>query len=347
MPVIPGSLSFGIYDEADSDEALQLEARSPQGRAFRLRFDRSHFHRRAENFDCWRLVTARRSGELVGIAAGALKPAMLEGRPTTAAYAFDVRVAPEERRGRIAQRLIQELAIWAKPKAEFSYGYIAGDNDPSARLAGQIFGTASAPACHYLVYPVYRRSNADPRVQAIPAEDAHRVFVDHHGPFDFYCDPRAAFTASGYIGSWALTGETSASCSAWSNEGIMAEVVERVPVALAAAGSLLRRWPLSRLPMPRLPRRGETVRSWYLFDFHASDGAAARALMKTVAVAARARGIDYCYIIHRGGEPWVAELRRQVPRLFAPIVPYSIVAQMLDDGAPISFQAPYIDIRDV
>ena len=348
MSVTSGSLRIGVYDPADSDEALNLEARSPQGRAFRLRFERSYFHRRAENFDPWRMVTARREGELVGIAGGALKPALRDGRPTTAAYVFDVRVAPEERRGRIAQRLIQELALWARQTAEFSYGYLAGDNVASSRLATEIFGTGTAPACRYLVYPILRSRSAGGEAEEAPPRDVHQRFVDRRGPFDLYCDPQPAFSAEGYVGSWSASkgGET-ASCSAWSNETTMAEVVERVPPSLAAAGALLRHWPFKLLPLPPIPRPGDRVRSWYLFDFDASDGAAATTLMKTVGLAARSRGIDYCYIIHRGEEPWIADLRRRVPRLFAPIVPYSIISQMLDDGSPIFFKSPYIDIRDV
>jgi GNAT superfamily N-acetyltransferase len=348
MSVTSGSLRIGIYEPADSDEALDLEARSPQGRAFRLRFERAYFHRRAENFDTWRMVTARREGELVGIAGGALKPALRDGRSTTAAYVFDVRVAPEERRGRIAQRLIQELALWARQTAEFSYGFLAGDNVASSRLATEIFGTGTAPACRYLVYPILRGTRAAGEAKEAPAPDIHQRFLNNRGPFDLYCDPHLAFAAEGYVGSWIASQDGgTASCSAWSNEKTMAEIVDRVPPSLTAAGTLLRHWPLKLLPLPPIPQPGDRVRSWYLFDFDASDGASAARLMKSVAVAARSRGIDYCYIIHRGDEPWIEDLRRRVPRLFAPIVPYSIISQMLDDGSPIFFKSPYIDIRDV
>lgn len=348
MPGLETGTRIDLYQASDSDEAMQLEARSPQGKAFRLRFDRSYFHRRAENFDCWRLVTARSAGALVGIAGAALKAATFEGRQTTAVYLFDARVAPEVRRSRVAQQLLQELIDWARGKAEIGYGYIAGDNEAAARLAQQWIGAAAAPACRYLVYPVYKAGDSDCDVRAASAESVHQAFVDQGGPFGLYCPPHQAFSVDAYVGSWRYArGTSSAACSAWSNEKIMAEVVEGVPLSLAAAGAVLRSWPINRLRMPHLPKRGERVRSWYLFDFHASDGHSAAALINGVAAEAKRRGIDYCYIIHRGGEAWVDAVRRQVPRLFAPVIPYSIMARMIDDGTPIRVHAPYIDIRDV
>lgn len=348
MSLIGAKLQIGLYDPSESEEAMRLEARSPQGKAFRLRFHRSYFHRRAENFDWWKLVTARSAGALIGIGAGALKPAYFEGRETIALYLFDVRVAPEYRRAGIAQRLLQELILWAGGAAEIAYAHVAGDNDAASRLAREWIGADAAPACRYLVYPVYRAGRGSPDIAPVPAEAVHRQYLEREGPFGLYCPPSDAFASEAYIGSWAFeSGASAAACSAWSNEEIMGEVVERIPWPLGLAGALSRTWPASLIPAPRLPRRGERVRSWYLFDFHAADDSSALALMSGVAAEARRRGVDYCYIIHRGSEAWIEALRRQVPRLFAPIIPYSLLARRLTNHAPLQVHAPYIDIRDV
>lgn len=347
MPGNRAGLRIDLYDPNDSEEAMRLEARSAQGKAFRLRFDRPYFHRRSENYDRWRLVTARSADELVAIAGGALKAVSLEGRETQALYLFDARVAPEFRRAGIAHQLLQDLLGWSRGMAEIAYGYIASDNEAALRLAEQAMGAAAAPACKYLVYPAYKAASGDVAVQPSSAGAVHQSYVEREGPFGFYCRPEAVFSADAHVGSWTYArGTSSAACSGWSNEQILAEVVERVPVPLAMAGALLRTWPISRLETPNLPRRGERVRSWYLFDFHATEDSAAVSLISGVAAEAKVRGIDFCYIIHRGDEPWVGAVRKRVPLLFAPLIPYSILARTIA-GTPLRIPAPYVDIRDV
>lgn len=247
-------LLIDLYRPSDSDEAMRLEARSAQGKAFRLRFDRPYFHRRAENYERWRLLTARIAGELVAIAGGALKPAIHDGRETTALYLFDARVVPEFRRSGIAQRLLHELIDWSRGAAEIAYGYIAGDNEAALRLAQEWIGGGAAAACNFLVYPIYKSDIRQTDVKAVSCETAHAAFIERAGPFGFYCRPEKICSADAHMGSWAYArGGASAACSAWSNEHILAEIVERLPRPLSVAGALSRTWPISRLPMPRVP----------------------------------------------------------------------------------------------
>lgn len=344
---LPTNLQIGWYHPRDNAEALALEVRCAQGTKYRLRFDRPYFHRRAENFDEWRIVTARAGGMLVGICAGAIKPVQFEGQLTSALFLFDARVDPTVRRSGVAREVVAALIDWAASHAEIGYAYSVGDNEAVAQLGRRWIGAAAAPSYAYLVYPVYKTGARDPNVEPASAETVHQLFLAREGPFGIYCRPDGAFSAKAHVGSWiCASGASSAACSTWSNEEIIAEVVERVPRSLALAGALFRTWPINHFDVPHLPRRDEQVRSWYLYDFHATDGNSAAALMTGVAAEARQRGIDYCYIIHRGNEDWVGTLRRQVPRLFAPVIPYSILARTLS-GVPLHVHAPYIDIRDV
>jgi GNAT superfamily N-acetyltransferase len=340
-------VSYRPYRPEDSGAALELERRSAQGESFRLRFDRPWFHRRAENFDRWRLVTAWVSDRLVGIAGGALKSATWRGEPTQAIYIFDIRVAPEARRGKIGQRLIGELANWAAPEASFGYGYAVADNAASLAMTREWIGAEIGPACSFLVYPTYKAAlPTKPAEEADPAM-VHKAHLAAEGPFDLYSDPTPAFASPAFVGSWRWSADKSeAGCSAWSNAEIFAEVVERLPGGLALAGALLRCWPLSALALPRIPAPGETINSWYLFDFHASDDASAIALVETVATEARRQGIDFCYIVHRTGNPLAEALRRPFPKLVAPVIPYMIIGNDGQAGGQLVHR-PYIDIRDV
>jgi hypothetical protein len=331
-----------------SAAALDLERRSPQGRAIRLRFDRRYFHRRAENFQDWKLLSAWRGETLVGIAGAALKAATYEEREVLAAYFFDIRVAREERRARLAKQLIGAFGDYVVGKVDLTYGYTAGDNEAAQKLAERVFGNVVGPAFRCLVYPV------SPRVQRpdgfVEADGlvVHARYVAAAGPFGLYCDPTSIFGTDPHVGSWLFSdGTGGAGASAWSNEGIMAEVIDRVPVPLSIVGAALRLPLLRHLQVPTVPRRGEAVRSWYVFDLHAEGVAAARALIAGISAEARARGIDYLYLLHHGDEPWIGAVRADVPRLFSPVVPYHIVGGAGDKTTPVPISRPYIDVRDV
>jgi hypothetical protein len=150
------------------------------------------------------------------------------------------------------------------------------------------------------------------------------------------------------VGSWLFDGKNGrAGASAWSNKDIMAEVVDRLPLTLSAAGAVLRLPIVRRLPLPQVPRRGEAIRSWYVFDLHANGAAAARELIAGVSSDARAHGIEYLYLIHHGGEAWIEALRADVPKLFSPLVRYCVVGGAGDKATALPIRRPYVDVRDV
>jgi hypothetical protein len=96
-----------------------------------------------------------------------------------------------------------------------------------------------------------------------------------------------------------------------------------------------------------VPRRGEAIRSWYIFDLYADGAAGARKLIAGISSEARAHGIEYLYLIHHGGESWIEALRADVPKLFSPLVPYSVVGGAGDKTTPLPIARPYVDVRDV
>jgi hypothetical protein len=227
------------------------------------------------------------------------------------------------------------------------YGYAVADNEASLAMCRQWIGAHIGPACAFLVYPTYKAKRPKKPAEGADPKKVHAAYLAAEGPFDLYCDPSAAFASPAFIGSWRSSSPASnAGCSAWSNAEIFAEVVERLPIGPSLAGAFLRRWPLRSLPLPKVPAIGETIRSWYLFDFFASDDTAALGLIETVAAEARARGIDYCYIIHRGGGGVIDALRKPFPRFVAPLISYVIIGNDLHAGGQL-IRSPYIDIRDV
>jgi GNAT superfamily N-acetyltransferase len=335
------------YGPGDNQEALALERICLQGRAFRLSFRRSHFHRRAENFADHRIITARLGGRLVGIAAMAFKDVILGGRSLRAVFLFDLRVHPSYRNRGIARRLGREIELYSSPRSDLGYAYTVADNR-AARGMCALFGAQDVGGYAYLVYPAFRALPAASRAGAATLEEVHREMLRVAGPFDFYADPLPEGRMQGHVASWLVRRRGQiAGCSAWNNREILSEVVERLPLRLRAASGLLDRWPFALPARPRLPRPGEELRSWYLFDMFASDPLLARDLMRQVSAAARERGIDYCYLPHLPGDGWVRAVRADIPRFFASTVPYRLQAFDWPRNPVPRVERIYLDVRDL
>jgi GNAT superfamily N-acetyltransferase len=331
------------YTPELSEACLALERACPQGEAFRLSFRRRAFHLRAQNFREWGIFVAREGDRVLGTAAVAFKTVFFRGERRPSAFFFDLRVHPEARRRGVAQRLTRKVLDWADARgAALHYLYCVDDNRAMRNLAS-LFGGGVAGGYRYLVWPAYRNLPVERPPREVTAAQVHEAYVAASGPFDFYCNPLEGGDLQGHVLS--LLGEA-AGCSLWSNAGLLEEVVEATPWVYGALRRLLRTWPLRTRAWPHLPQSGEALRSWYVYDFFAARPAAGRQLMRQVNNLALARGIDFCYVICTSASAWLSALQEEVPRLFAPLLPYCLLVGPTT-GQRIKTPRIYVDIRDL
>jgi GNAT superfamily N-acetyltransferase len=334
------------YRYSDNEQALALEQRCVQGKDFQLSFRRESFHRRAENFGTHFIAVAEIDGQIVGTQAVALKDAMVYGEDMRIAFFFDTRVDPRFRGQDIAKRMIVDAYGWTFQHVDCAYLYTVSDNR-IVRFLMNMGGTEEVGGYDYIVFPTYapRVPRHNPRQTTL--DEVHESMIATAGPFDFYCDPRKELDTRPHVGSWLIGSDRGcAGCSAWNNHDILAEVVEHVPWSLRVLRWFAGHTNALAMRTPHIPRKGETVRSWYLFDFHASTPELACDLIRFVAARAKEAGVDYCYIPVGSKVGWVRAVRAEVPTSFAPVIPYTLMAGWGRGHMP-KMENIYVDIRDL
>jgi GNAT superfamily N-acetyltransferase len=335
-----------LYRTEDSDEALELEKQCVQGKTFRMTFRRSAFHRRAENYSEYQIFTARIDGRLVGIAAAAIKDSLLFGNATKASFYFDLRVHPSFRGRGIGRSLMREAYEWGIERSEIAYTYALAENRTATHI-GKLLGGTVVGGFSYLVYPVSRAAAAVPWADCTSFAEVHDSMLATSAGFDFYTRPDLEARRGGYVGSWTITDRAGrAGCSVWNNRGILGEVIESLPLWLHVIGRVAGASSLLRERIPRIPVKGEELRSWYLFDFFSTDARLARGLMQFIAGQAYEAKIDYCYLPHTPQDVWIREIKKDVPAFIVPVIPYYMLARRRGEQVgPVS--KLYVDIRDL
>lgn len=340
------SLDIRPFEERDDAEALDLERSLSQGGGFRLSFRRSRFARRAENFDEHEILVARRGGRLVGTIAIAFKDMLAHGRPTRGAYTFDLRVHPDQQRQGVASQLSAAAVDLVQGRAELGYSYVPEELVPAAELAGRI-GQAQPGGYQVLVAPTSVEGEAGATVRPVDLSTVHESNLACRPPFDLYTDPRVGGRLDGHVGSWLVEEDDEiAGCSAWDNREIMAEVVEHLPAGLSTLARFSSWGPVAQLHLPHLPQPGERLRSWTLFDVHASGPVIARAMLHQVLNEARQADIDVCTFLLGLGDPLLDTLKAELPVLFSAVRPYRLYASH-GERAALGLRRVYVDIRDV
>jgi ribosomal protein S18 acetylase RimI-like enzyme len=333
-------INYVPYSVADNEDAIALESGCIQGESIALRFQRETFHRRSEVYENSQILCAKRSSELIGICAWAVKPLRYRDETIHAAYSYDLRVHPAYRGQGVAKGFVREASKILDNKMDCLYTLVSGENVRALSLVKRMYGTTQSLPLTYTIIPVYKRFRERKHFSISSAAEIHDLFLKENKEVDFLPElngDRLIGFVTGIIGEDACAG-----CSIWTNETLLAEQVVSLSWKYRvqrACFEALR--PLVKLP--RIPKPLETIRSWFLFDLFARDADALHQLLRRVNNLALDHGRDFIYMLHQKGDPHLSLIYSAGLRVYK--LPYFFLAK--GRICPGKRDKIYIDIRDL
>ncbi len=333
------------YSPSDNQAALELEERCPQGEELKISFHRKLFHQRSEMYKEHVILTGFYNRKLVAVVAGAVKEILVDKKKVKAGHFYDLRVDPEFRKLklRIAQKMCREVVSRISPKTDLIYCLIAGRNMRALHLVKRDFNPQAIIPFKYVVNPVYKQRGVKSILKDSGYEEVHKNFLKYYPDLDFYCLPDFD-RLFGYVRSYGIDSDRGeAGCSIWSSKDILGERVENVPKKFKRLRILLRIISLF-MKTPQVPRKGETLDSWYVFDFYASNEESAKELFFHVNNEALKERKSYVYLPLQETHEFYLALNRCCWK-FSPVIDYFILAR--GKFLPKEKTQIYLDIRDL
>ncbi len=329
------------YTEEDNEAALGLEELCVQGESVALRYVRPSFHARSEVYHKYRILCAKVGEKLVGIGAWSEKQVRLHGQVIKAVYFYDLRVHPAYRKQGVSVLLIQAAYDEIGDSAECAYTLIAGENERSLDIIRRIHGFYSEIPLTYACIPVYRKLNVEEDFRETTASDVHRLYLRLNPDVQFVPE-FAEERLLGHVRSLSLRRGGGGGVSIWTNENLLAEQIVDIPGKYRVMGALGRALgPVIKLPA--FPRRGEIVKSWFLFDLSAKDAADLRNILRAANNLAYEEEKKFIYVLLQTGENTLRSIRSSGLRVYT--IPYYFLAK--GRVVPAEGERIYIDIRDL
>lgn len=298
----------------DNEALCRMELLAPQGTSVRLTENRRDYFARANLFPGSILLLAEdeRRGQLVGVFGGAPVRLRFGGEERLGGYLFDFRANPERRTGlsRVIYALWQEMEAGLRAAGvQFMYGLVKDDN-PAVSIYTRMDAHRQAGRTFWTL-PVYRRRpvppgvTADVRIDSAAERRAMAGWFQGHDLWPILDDQDYLETVDRRFLRARLSHE-GASLKIWDNTFESERVVTAISwyyKAAAPVADLIR--PL--LPLPRIPRVGRPIRTWYVYDVCLPPGS--KSLPGLLAAAnnlALEAGVDFLIFTGCEGEPALA-----------------------------------------
>ena len=262
----------------DNEQLLAIEHHSPQGRALKLLSERKNYFVRADRFSEHILMVAEdeNSGNILGIMGVGIVKVMLGGKAVNAGLVFDWRSNSQAASGLTRHMMRLWQGVFAEAKAhrlDFMFGYIKEDN---VRSLGIILrsGPTVAEDRDFLTIPVHRafarhldenQPTVEHQIDAVeslaglhtacrgrdllPLAENPELMQHLH---DAYLRARISVRGS--------------SVKIWDSTADYTHRVVSTPWYYQATRPVFKA--VSHvLPLPHVPRPGEEIREWFLYDF--------------------------------------------------------------------------------
>jgi GNAT superfamily N-acetyltransferase len=328
------------YSTADNEYALILEEQCVQGESLSLKFRRPTFHARSEVYEKYKILCAKVNNSMVGIIAGAEKFVRLRNEIVRTIYIYDLRVHPGYRKQGMARRLASAL-LECFGEADCIYSLIAGKNKSALIVARRVFDAQVVLPLTYVIIPVYKKQKEEIDFRFSGASEVHETYIRLHPDIKFV----PAFDEKslvGYISSITLLNIDSCGFSFWTNKNLLEEQVVNIPFQFRLMRLLMAPFhPF--LKLPHIPKPGEIIQSWFLFDFCATDKKSTQSLLTIANNIAFDNDRTFLYLLLRNNDITLRFIKNSGFMVFT--VPYFFLAK--GRNIPAETDQIYIDIRDL
>jgi hypothetical protein len=339
---------------ADQDRLAALERNAPQGDSIKLLSERKHFFVRAERFDDPIVMVAEseQTGDILGVMGVGPVQLRLGGNPMAGALIFDWRANQAAAQGLPTHMMRLWQAVRRQIEARnlsFIFGYIKADNVRSLGIVGRM-GVQTVEQVIFYTIPVYRALTSEQRsrsARVLTAQAITDAGLDLAGLQKAFAGrdllpdhkemPRLQLLAERYRRAVIQAGRSS--MKIWDATADYRQRVVHLPGLYRAARPVFRL--LSPLiPLPRIPKPGEEIRAWYLYDLILHRQSDLAPLLEQARRLAVADKIDYLIAAAGVGDPANALLTRYAWLK----LPYQLVFQALVPLPPPRTPT-YFDIR--
>ena len=226
-------------------------------------------------------------------------------------------------------------------KADIFYTLIAGENEHALELAQNIFDMKLTLPLTYVIFPVYKLIKQKVNYSIASSHEIHKRYLDCNRNMEFIPDFDEK-KMLGYMTSLCLNLGKTAGCSIWTNENILAEHVESIPFLYRIQRILI--MPVRKyIKLPFIPKTGETIQSWFLFDLYALTETDLYNLLRAVNNLALEHERKFLYALLQSNNPLLSYIKKSGQRIFT--FPYYFLAK--GRILPNKTDNIYIDIRDL
>jgi len=262
-------------EKKDNEKLIELEKKAGQGEKLRIVTERDDYLFRANKFvdSIIYLAEDETNGEILGVMGVGPVNVTLAGKETKAGYIFDWRSNPEIKS---LNRAMYRIWIEIKKEMEarqirFIFGFVKEDNSRSLNIIQRVGAKPVGEKIFYTL-PLFRSfssSGDQAKIQGkinsweeylkVKSQKGTLDFFPHYDNGDWFSKSREAFFAG-------KISHGDSSLKIWDTTSQYRFRALEIPTFFKMARPVFSFFsPI--ISLPRIPRKGEAIKNWFLYDF--------------------------------------------------------------------------------